>query len=98
MSSYLLNININTVYPFSFFFFGIGKTYKTFQELMVNIFAPLFEATLRPSEHPELHTFLSQLGAIDCVDDESNFDPLCLPTEIEAGLNSHAPPRTNPSN
>ena len=24
-------------------------------------------------------------GAIDCVDDESNFDPLCMPTETLAG-------------
>jgi AMP deaminase len=45
----------------------MGKAYKSFQELMKNIFEPLFEATLEPGKYPELHTFLSQLGAIDSM-------------------------------
>lgn len=54
----------------------MGKSYKNFQEVMMNIFQPLFDATLAPGEHPNLHVFLAQIGAFDCVDDESNLDPL----------------------
>ena len=32
---------------------------KNFQEMLENIFAPLFEATVNPQSHPELHKFLS---------------------------------------
>lgn len=42
-----------------------------FEEMVRNIFQPLFEVTLDPASHPELDEFLRHVGAIDCVDDES---------------------------
>jgi len=44
---------------------------KNFEEFLDNIFRPLFEATLRPKEHPELHMFLKHVTGFDSVDDES---------------------------
>jgi AMP deaminase len=46
-----------------------------------NIFEPMFEATLNPADHPRLDAFLSQIGGVDCVDDEGVFDlPLLAPS------------------
>mmetsp|Transcript_7480 Transcript_7480/g.22076 ORF Transcript_7480/g.22076 Transcript_7480/m.22076 type:complete len:868 (+) Transcript_7480:107-2710(+) len=56
----------------------MGKCYKNFQELLDNLFGPLFEATLHPNKYPEIHTFLSHVGGIDCVDDESKYDTVLL--------------------
>lgn len=42
-----------------------------FQVFLDNIFLPLFEVTVDPSSHPELHTFLQMVVAFDMVDDES---------------------------
>lgn len=44
--------------------------------MMINIFQPLFEVTLDPSSHPELHAFLEHVSAFDSVDDESKVDPI----------------------
>nr|XP_054601824.1 AMP deaminase 2 isoform X2 [Nothobranchius furzeri]XP_054601825.1 AMP deaminase 2 isoform X2 [Nothobranchius furzeri] len=44
---------------------------STFQELLENIFMPLFEVTISPSSHPELHLFLQHVVGFDSVDDES---------------------------
>mmetsp|Transcript_4308 Transcript_4308/g.6136 ORF Transcript_4308/g.6136 Transcript_4308/m.6136 type:complete len:441 (+) Transcript_4308:2-1324(+) len=44
---------------------------KTFEEMLDNIFRPLFEATIDPAAHPKLAVFLEQLVAFDSVDDES---------------------------
>ncbi|ESO08514.1 hypothetical protein HELRODRAFT_156594 [Helobdella robusta] len=42
-----------------------------FKEFLQNLFLPLFEATLYPSEHQELHMFLKYVVGFDSVDDES---------------------------
>ncbi|XP_039235632.1 AMP deaminase 2 [Pipra filicauda] len=42
-----------------------------FQEMLENIFLPLYEATLHPAQHPELHLFLEHVDGFDSVDDES---------------------------
>lgn len=42
-----------------------------FQDVIDNIFSPLFEATNNPSKHPELHRFLQYVIGFDSVDDES---------------------------
>ncbi|KAB0393874.1 hypothetical protein E2I00_011582, partial [Balaenoptera physalus] len=42
-----------------------------FQEMLENIFLPLFEATIHPASHPELHLFLEHVDGFDSVDDES---------------------------
>ncbi|XP_027051415.1 AMP deaminase 2 [Pocillopora verrucosa] len=44
---------------------------NNFQEMLENIFHPLFEATVNPQAHPDLHKFLTQVLGFDSVDDES---------------------------
>jgi len=63
----------------------MGKAYDNFAGLMSNIFQPMFEATLYPTQHPEIYAFLAHVGSIDCVDDESNLDSL-LSTACAANI------------
>jgi len=44
---------------------------KNFDEILSNVFTPLFEVTNDPASHPELHRFLKFVSGIDSVDDES---------------------------
>ncbi|KAI9225111.1 hypothetical protein BC828DRAFT_353243 [Blastocladiella britannica] len=44
---------------------------QNFEELLDNIFGPLFEVTQNPQSHPELHVFLQRVIGFDSVDDES---------------------------
>ncbi|GAA5893782.1 hypothetical protein JCM5296_001132 [Sporobolomyces johnsonii] len=44
---------------------------KDFEEVVRNIFQPLYEVTADPSSHPELHVFLQRVVGFDSVDDES---------------------------
>ncbi|XP_074652092.1 AMP deaminase 2-like isoform X2 [Tubulanus polymorphus] len=48
-----------------------NKIVKNFEELIDNLFKPLFEVTNDPSSHPELHKFLRHVSGLDSVDDES---------------------------
>ncbi|CAL5389892.1 unnamed protein product [Camellia sinensis] len=43
----------------------------SFQNILDNIFLPLFEVTVDPDLHPQLHVFLKQVVGLDLVDDES---------------------------
>ncbi|XP_022882371.1 AMP deaminase-like isoform X1 [Olea europaea var. sylvestris] len=43
----------------------------SFQNILDNIFLPLFEVTIDPDSHPQLHVFLKQVVGLDLVDDES---------------------------
>uniref|UniRef100_A0A7C9CXL4 AMP deaminase n=1 Tax=Opuntia streptacantha TaxID=393608 RepID=A0A7C9CXL4_OPUST len=43
----------------------------SFQNMLDNIFLPLFEVTVDPDSHPHLHIFLKQVVGLDLVDDES---------------------------
>jgi AMP deaminase len=45
-----------------------------FEEIVRNIFQPLFEATKNPSSHPKLHVFLQRVIGFDSVDDESKIE------------------------
>ena len=45
-----------------------------FEELLRNIFQPLFEVTQDPSSHPKLHIFLQRVIGFDSVDDESKVE------------------------
>lgn len=45
-----------------------------FQEIVINLFQPLFEVTKDPSSHPKLHVFLERVIGFDSVDDESKAD------------------------
>ncbi|XP_043226127.1 AMP deaminase 2-like [Amphibalanus amphitrite] len=49
---------------------------KNFGEIISNMFKPLFEVSLAPASHPELHKFLQHLVGFDSVDDESKPDNL----------------------
>ncbi|KRX87890.1 AMP deaminase 2 [Trichinella pseudospiralis] len=44
---------------------------QSFQQMVDNVFLPLFEVTNDPSSHPQLHRFLRYVAGIDSVDDES---------------------------
>lgn len=46
-------------------------TVKSFQTILDNVFLPLFEVTVNPSSHPQLHMFLMWVVGLDIVDDES---------------------------
>ncbi|XP_047319879.1 probable AMP deaminase [Impatiens glandulifera] len=49
---------------------GMG-TVTSFQNILDNVFLPLFEVTVDPNTHPQLHVFLMQVVGFDLVDDES---------------------------
>ncbi|CAO2820128.1 unnamed protein product [Amaranthus hypochondriacus] len=49
---------------------GMGIV-TSFQNMLDNIFLPLFEVTVDPDSHPHLHLFLKQVVGLDLVDDES---------------------------
>ncbi|KAL2748471.1 AMP deaminase 2 isoform X4 [Vespula maculifrons] len=51
--------------------FKLNKLMTNFQEILNNIFLPLFEVTNDPHSHPELHKFLQYVIGFDSVDDES---------------------------
>ncbi|WOO78714.1 AMP deaminase [Vanrija pseudolonga] len=44
---------------------------NNFEDIVRNVFQPLFEVTADPSSHPELHVFLQRVVGFDSVDDES---------------------------
>ncbi|KAF5891982.1 AMP deaminase 3-like isoform X2, partial [Clarias magur] len=47
------------------------KLIPNFAKMLENIFLPLFEATVNPQKHKELHVFLKYVTGFDSVDDES---------------------------
>ncbi|KAH6630650.1 hypothetical protein B0J18DRAFT_421807 [Chaetomium sp. MPI-SDFR-AT-0129] len=47
---------------------------NSFEQIIKNIFQPLFEVTQNPAAHPELHIFLQRVIGIDSVDDESKIE------------------------
>lgn len=51
---------------------------KSFQEMIDNIFKPIFEVTLDPSKDPALYQLLFQIVGFDTVDDESIYEVLNL--------------------
>ncbi|KAI0204687.1 hypothetical protein F4808DRAFT_411745 [Astrocystis sublimbata] len=46
----------------------------TFEQVVTNIFQPLFEVTKDPGSHPKLHVFLQRVIGFDSVDDESKVE------------------------
>lgn len=69
------------------------STYKergfldSFQDMLDNIFNPIFEATVDPSSHPQVSRLLQQVVGFDSVDDES------LP-QVRTNLNKCGPPES----
>lgn len=47
---------------------------NNFQDILNNIFSPLFEVTKNPRVSPNLHIFLQRVIGFDSVDDESKID------------------------
>ncbi|KAI9746063.1 MAG: AMP deaminase [Claussenomyces sp. TS43310] len=47
---------------------------ENFEQVLVNVFQPLFEVTRDPSSHPALHVFLQRVIGFDSVDDESKVE------------------------
>jgi AMP deaminase len=47
-----------------------GEIERSFQEMLDNLFVPMFEAMLCPEEHPEVADLLKHIVGIDSVDDE----------------------------
>ncbi|CAJ2513358.1 Uu.00g014770.m01.CDS01 [Anthostomella pinea] len=46
----------------------------TFEQVVKNVFQPLFEVTKNPESHPKLHIFLQRVIGFDSVDDESKVE------------------------
>lgn len=60
---------------------------QNFQDMLNNIFTPLFEVTKNPASDLKLHWYLKHLIAFDCVDDESKAEPryvccCCVPLVV----------------
>lgn len=51
-----------------------GNLVDSFQDIVKNLFGPLYEVTRDPSSHPKLHIFLQRVIGFDSVDDESKAD------------------------
>lgn len=47
---------------------------QTYEQIVINLFRPLFEVTKNPSSHPKLHVFLQRVIGFDSVDDESKVE------------------------
>lgn len=52
-----------------------NKQLDNFQQLLDNVFIPLFEVTIDPTIDPKLAMFLNYCIGMDCVDDESKPEP-----------------------
>jgi AMP deaminase len=50
------------------------KLMDNFEQVVINVFQPLFEVTKDPSSHPKLHIFLQRVIGFDSVDDESKVE------------------------
>ncbi|XP_067641734.1 AMP deaminase 2 isoform X2 [Eurosta solidaginis] len=75
--------------------FKSNNLMNSFQNILDNIFLPLFEATSRPNEHPELHRFLKYVIGFDSVDDESKPENPIIDVDIptpEAWNDEENPP------
>ena len=46
----------------------------SYEQILINVFHPLFEATRDPSTHQKLHVFLQRVIGFDSVDDESKVE------------------------
>lgn len=57
--------------PRLFFIYKRSGEVDTFQDLLANLFEPLFEVTRDPASNRPLHVFLQTVVGFDCVDDES---------------------------
>uniref|UniRef100_A0A3B4U005 AMP deaminase n=1 Tax=Seriola dumerili TaxID=41447 RepID=A0A3B4U005_SERDU len=68
---YSTNVRWLVQVPRLFDVYHTKKQLCNFQEMLENVFMPLFEVTVNPGSHPELHLFLQHVVGFDSVDDES---------------------------
>ncbi|KAI3382145.1 hypothetical protein SNEBB_011138 [Seison nebaliae] len=68
---YSTNVRFMIQFPRLYDIFKGNDFVENFNEMLENIFMPLFKATAEPSKYPELHTFLRYVSGFDSVDDES---------------------------
>jgi AMP deaminase len=54
-----------------------GQPPRSFLEMIENVFVPLFEATLRPDDHPEVARAMAHIVGFDSVDDEGALEENC---------------------
>ena len=54
--------------------YKVSGMMTSFEQIIKNIFQPLFEVTKDPTSHPKLHVFLQRVIGIDSVDDESKVE------------------------
>ncbi|KAI1373595.1 AMP deaminase [Hypoxylon crocopeplum] len=54
--------------------FKATKLMESFEQVVKNVFQPLFEVTKDPESHPKLHVFLQRVIGFDSVDDESKVE------------------------
>ncbi len=50
---------------------------NSFQDMLENLFVPIFEATLYPEKHPEVAELLTHIVGFDSVDDEGTAEAPC---------------------
>jgi len=60
---------------------------RSFQDILDNLFLPLFEVTNDPSTHPELHMFLPHITGFDSVDDESKPETIMFDKDSPTPMN-----------
>lgn len=69
------SVKILNSYHATFIFFQLPRLYNiykemgivtSFQNILDNIFIPLFEVTINPDSHPQLHVFLKQVCHLVC--------------------------------
>ncbi|TYZ67790.1 hypothetical protein PybrP1_005565 [[Pythium] brassicae (nom. inval.)] len=83
--------------PRLYFLYKKSGEIEHFQDMIDNIFLPLFEVTRDPASNPPLHYFLETMVGFDCVDDESKSEPFradrgrVLP-KPQDWTNEHNPP------
>lgn len=83
--------------PRLYFLYKKSGEIEHFQDMIDNIFMPLFEVTRDPASNPPLHYFLETMVGFDCVDDESKSEPFraergkALP-KPQDWTNEHNPP------
>jgi len=51
--------------------YRVHNSVDNFQDIIKCLFQPLFEVTIDPNSHPDLHKFLQYVTGFDSVDDES---------------------------
>ena len=67
------------------------KTKRSFQDMLKNLFYPIFQATLFPEKHPQIAELLNHIVAFDSVDDEGTLEAPCNCTRPSAWQNDSNP-------